>query len=158
LGSRERAPGTRSRLIAWAAVAAATVLALVSVLQSSRVTWHRLGTDYRRFSALVPGQRESAASEAAGFPASLFDLLSLQLRPHDRIYFQIPHTPYGTLDLHDTLAALGRYYLLPAVEVTRLDRATVVVSYEADPGRLGRRFRSQIELGNSLRVSRLAEP
>jgi len=69
----------------------------------------------------------------------------------------VPRRTYGLLDLHDTIAALGRYFFLPAVEVRSLDRATVVFSFDADPRVLGRRFVGQLRWGSSY-LSRLSYP
>ena len=80
------------------------------------------------------------------------------MRDGDRIYYQVPRTPFGTLDLHDTVASLGRYTLLPAVEVTDLDDATVVLSYEADPATLHIPFLAQWQYGSGIAVSRVANP
>ena len=70
----------------------------------------------------------------------------------------MPRRPYGTLDLHDTVAALGRYYLAPAVEVTDPADATVVVSYDADPAALGKTFALQRQLGDRIYFSRVRFP
>jgi len=80
----------------------------------------------------------------AGFLGDMFDTFDSYIRPGDRIYFQIPRTPYGTYDLHDTVATLADYFFLPAVQVTRLRDATVVMSYEANPAELHRHFLMQV--------------
>lgn len=87
----------------------------------------------------------------------LFAFASENLVRGDRVYFQVPRTRYGTLDLHDTVAALGRFFFLPAVEVRSLDDATVVFSYDADPAALHRRFVRSIPLGSAT-LSRLGYP
>ena len=137
---------------------AVTCLALFSAWHSASPTWHRLNADYRTYSAYSKLQRTHAASEAAGFNGSFFDFLASHLGRGDRIYYQVPRTPYGTLDLHDTVAALGNFYLLPAVQVGDLEDATVVVSYDADPALLGRTFLSQLRFGPRISLSRIAQP
>jgi hypothetical protein len=135
-----------------------TVLALASVWHAAAPTWRKLNADYRAFSAYSELQRDGAASANAGFNPELFAALASSIDDDDRVYFQVPRRPYGTLDLHDTFAALGRYYLAPAVEVTDPDDATVVVSYEADPADLGREILLQRQLGPRIFVSRLESP
>ena len=142
----------------WVAAGVATVLALVSAWDAAQPTWHRLNADYRTYAAYSDSDRAKAASNAAGFAGDLFGFFSSSLEAGDRVYYQVPKSPYGTLDLHDTVAALGRFYLPAAVQVTDLDDATVVISYRADPRRLGRRFLSQRQNGPDISVSRLAFP
>jgi hypothetical protein len=139
-------------------IAAVTFLALVSVWHSARPTWDGLRTDYRVYSDYSEEGRVDAASQMAGIAGGLFRFLSAEIGRGDRVYFQVPRRSYGTLDLHDTIAALGRYYLLPAVEVTDPDDATVVVSYESDPGELHREFLRQEHYGPTVVVSWLASP
>jgi hypothetical protein len=87
----------------------------------------------------------------------LFAFASTNLVRGDRVYFQVPRTKYGTLDLHDTVASIGRFFFLPAVQVRSLDDATVVFSYEADPEALHRRFIRTMPLGSGS-LSRLSYP
>lgn len=87
----------------------------------------------------------------------LFAFASGNLVRGDRIYFQVPRRKYGTLDLHDTVAAIGRFFFLPAVEVRSPGDATVVFSYDADPGALHQRFIRTLPLGNGT-LSRLTYP
>jgi hypothetical protein len=138
----------------------ATGVALLSVWHEARPTWRELDSGYDRYSPYSAGDRQAAPITGAGFPAvvaDVFTFASSNLQTGDRIYFQVPRTTYGLLDLHDTIAALGRYFFLPAVEVSSLDRATVVFSYDADPRVLGRRFVGQLRWGSSY-LSRLAYP
>jgi len=93
----------------------------------------------------------------AGFLGDMFDVFDSYLQPRDRIYYQIPDTPYGTYDLHDTVTALADYFFLPAIQVTRLRDATVVISYDADPAKLHRHFLSQIRESPGT-FSRLSYP
>ena len=142
----------------WAAAGVATVFALVSIWHAAAPTWRRLSTDHRAFATLTDVERAHAPAVHAGFQARLFDSLDAYVRDDDRVYFQVPRRPYGTLDLHDTVGALGRYYLAPAVEVSELDDATVVVSYESDPAELGLDWLDQQQLGERIYVSRVREP
>jgi hypothetical protein len=144
--------------VAWVAAGVATAVALFSAWTSAGTTWRQLNADHRLFSAFSTDQRLYAPSWAAGFQGNLFTFFSSYLREGDRIYYQVPRSPYGTLDLHDTVAALGRFYLLPAVEVTDLEDATVVISYHANPALLHRRFLLQRQNGPRIFISRVANP
>ena len=71
---------------------------------------------------------------------------------------QVLESGFGPFaDLPTVVATVGRYYLLPAVAVARLEDANVVVSWEADPGLLGVEFEEQHRAGLQLFfVSRVA--
>ena len=142
----------------WVAAGVATLIALVSAWSATGTTWHRLNADYRAYSAYSDEERLLTPVVAAGFRGEVFNFFAAEVDDDDRIYFQVPRRPYGTLDLHDTVAALGRFFLAPAIQVTDLDDATVVISYEADPRSLGREFVSQRQNGPGIFVSRIAEP
>jgi hypothetical protein len=111
----------------------------------------------RSYAALTPTERRQAPVTTVGLNGGIFDFYADRLVRGDRVYFQVPRTPYGTLDLHDTVAALGRFFFLPAVEVRSLDDATVVFSYDANPSALHRRFVRTTPLG-SASLSRLSYP
>jgi hypothetical protein len=91
-------------------------------------------------------------------PANVFDFYRAYLRSGDRVYFQVLESGFGPFaDLPTVVATVGRYYLLPAVAVARLEDANVVVSWEADPGLLGVEFEEQHRAGLQLFfVSRIA--
>ena len=93
----------------------ATAVALVSVWHAAAPTWRRARTPTTRRTR--PTRTPRAARPRARTRASTgrsWDQLASYVDGDDRIYFQVPHRPYGTLDLHDTVAALGRWYLAPA--------------------------------------------
>jgi hypothetical protein len=131
-------------------------VALVSIWHAAAPTWRALNAGHREFAAYSDAERRHAPAVQAGFGGELFDWLRSYVRDDDRVYYQVPRRPYGTLDLHDTFASLGRWYLAPAVEVTDPAAATVVVSYEADPARLGLRYWFQQQFGPGIYVSRIA--
>jgi hypothetical protein len=150
-------PVGHARIVVASVVAG---VALLSVWHEGRRTWHELGSGYDTYSAYSASARRAAPITGAGFPAvvgDLFTFVASNLQRGDRIYFQVPQTKYGTLDLHDTIGELGRFFFLPAVEVDSVDDATVVLSYNADPGKLRRRFVGQLHFGPST-LSRIAYP
>jgi hypothetical protein len=136
----------------------ATALALLSVWHAAAPTWRRLNADHRTWAAFTDSARQEAAGVNAGFAGTFFETLASYVHADDRVYFQVPRRRYGTLDLHDTVAALGRYYLAPAVEVGDPADATVVVSYEADPRRIRSDWAFQRQLGPQIYVSRVSFP
>jgi hypothetical protein len=136
-------------------VLAATCLALASVWHSARPTWHALDSGYDTYAGYPGTERADAPMNNAGFLGDMFDIFDSYLVPGDRIYYQIPDTTYGTYNLHLTVAALGDYFFLPAVQVTHLNQATVVISYDANPAKLHRHFLAQIPVppGTFSRIS-----
>ena len=78
----------------------------------------------------------------------------------DRIYFQVKPSGFGRFfDLPSIVAAVGRFYLLPAVQVPDLREATVVLSYFADPSLLHIHFPIQSRAGlQPIFVSRIKTP
>ena len=86
--------------------------------------------------------------------------LIASLAKGDRIYFQVQQSGFSSfMDLPTAVETAGRYYLLPAVQVTDLRKATVVVSWLADPGLLHVHFVTQKRLGLQLMfVSRIRAP
>ena len=108
---------------------------------------------------MTPQQREHAVLDALPLPTFVFDFYRAHLRPGDRVYFQVLESGFGPFaDLPTVVATVGRYYLLPAVGVARLEDADVVVSWEADPGLLGVEFEEQHRDGLQLFfVSRIAK-
>jgi hypothetical protein len=142
----------------WAAAGLVTAVALVSVWHAAAPTWRKLDADHKTYAAYSELERRQAASANAGFAGTLWDTLASYVHGNDRIYFQVPRRPYGTLDLHDTVAALGRWYVAPAVEVTDPADATVVLSYQADPGELRSEWLFQRQLGDDIYFSRVRFP
>ena len=149
---------TRDARIYAAGAAAAIVLAGASALLHGPDVWAKLGRERARDAALTPQEREHAVLDALPLPAFPFDFYRAHLRPGDRVYFQVLESGFGPFaDLPTVVATVGRYYLLPAVGVARLEDADVVVSWEADPGLLGVEFEEQHRDGLQLFfVSRIA--
>jgi hypothetical protein len=141
-----------------AAAGLATAVALLSIWHGAAPTWRQLNDGHREYAAYSDQDRRHAAAAHAGFMGAFFDQLDSYVDGDDRVYYQVSHRPYGTLDLHDTVAALGRYYLAPAVEVTDPADATVVVSYEADPAEVNLNWVLQRRLGPGIYVSRAYYP
>jgi hypothetical protein len=151
---RVRFPATPS--LAIAALAAA--VALYSAWHSGGHVWRGFSADYKTYSAYSGIERRHAPLDKLGLPSDVFDFYAEHLHRGDRIYFQVQKVPFGNyLDLPGAIAAAGRFYLLPAVQVTSLRRATVVVSFNADPTHLHLRYSSKAQDGSRpIWVSRLA--
>ena len=150
---------TRDSRVFVTGAAVAIALAGASALIHGPDAWSRLKRERARDVALTPQQREHAVLDALPLPANVFDFYRAYLRSGDRVYFQVLESGFGPFaDLPTVVATVGRYYLLPAVAVARLEDANVVVSWEADPGLLGVEFEEQHRAGLQLffvsRISR----
>jgi hypothetical protein len=146
-----------SRVFAVGAVVA-IAFAGASAFMHGPDAWSKLGRERARDAALTAQERERAPLDALPLPANVFDFYRAHLRLGDRVYFQVLESGFGPFaDLPTVVATVGRYYLLPAVAVDRLEDANVVVSWEADPGLLGLQFEEQHRAGLQLFfVSRVA--
>jgi hypothetical protein len=130
---------------------AVTALALYSAWHSGGHTWNRLAAERREFAAYTEAQRAHAVIDEVGLKSDVFDFFRDRLVRGDRMYFDVAPGGYGEFfDLPGIVAALGEYYLLPAAHVAGLKDATVVLSFNADPARLGVRFLTQDRAGEQL--------
>jgi hypothetical protein len=143
-----------------AVVVVLTAVALYSAWHSGGHMWRRLADDRAKYAAYTEYDRAHAVMMALPLDPGPFDFYRDRLVRGDRVYFDVAPGGYGEFfTLPEIVAAVGRYYLLPAVEVPRLKDATVVVSWNADPAKLGVHFVTQSQAGVQLIfVSRLKTP
>jgi hypothetical protein len=108
----------------------------------------------------APLQREHAPGDALPLPMDRFDFYRRWLRDGDRYWLNVEPSGYSSnLDLPAAVRSLARFYLLPAVQVSSLDEADVVLSWDMDPGLLHRRFTVNAREGKQVVfASRLARP
>jgi hypothetical protein len=145
--------------LSTAIVAAATVLALVSAWHSGRHMWHRLDQDYRTYSGYTDLQRRHAPLSVLQLDGAVFDWYAKYVDRGDRVYYQVLPSGLGTMDLPTAVRFAGSFYLLPAVQVTDPRKATVVVSFMADPKFLHLHFITQQRSGlQPIFVSRVRAP
>lgn len=140
--------------LALAAVAGLVSTAVSGVPHSLRV----LNGQYELYDALSPAEREQAFGTRLPARMDIFDFYRRALRRDDRFFVQVPPAAFGEFaDQATVVRTVARYYLAPAIEVDRLEDATVVISYEADPGLLPLRYVEQVRAGLQLIfVSRVA--
>ena len=141
-------------------VGALTALVLYSAWHTGSHMWARLGQDRATYARYSEYQRSQAVALNLPLTGAPFDFYRAHLVRGDRIFFQVAPGGYGEFaTLPQIVAAVGRYYLLPAVQVPDLKDATVVLSWEADPARLGVHFVTQAEDAlEPFYVSRLKTP
>jgi hypothetical protein len=107
---------------------------------------------------LTAVERHRAPVTSIPLTVEVLEYYSAFLLPGDRVYFHVLESGFSsTLDLHGVVTTAGRFWLLPATQVEDVDEATVVVSWERDPGELGLRYSEQHRAGQQLFfVSRIA--
>src|SRR5579864_7187843 len=116
--------------LASAIAAVAAGVGLYSAWHSGGHVWRLLSSEYRLYRAYSDRQRLHAPLDGVSLPSEVFDFYSTHLHRGDRIYFQVRSAPFGNyLDLPGIVAAAGRFYLLPALQVSDPRRATVILSW-----------------------------
>jgi hypothetical protein len=150
---------TRLRLAAAAALAvAAVVVLLYSVWIDVPHSWSMLRTEHDRYAGFTRDERDRAFGTAIPMPMGTFDWWRYYLRPWDRYFIQMPHEAFSSNGDKKYVARLiAHVFLLPAIETTDPKKATVVLSWDADPGDLHLRYSAQWRSGLQLIfVSRIA--
>ncbi len=150
---------TRARR--WAAGALAT-LAVLLLLYSGWIdvphSWRLLRTQHDAYANDTRDQRDRAFGTAIPMTMDTFDWWRYYLRPWDRYFIQMPHEAFSSNGDKKYVARLiAHVFLLPAIETTDLRKATVVLSWDADPGVLPLKYSAQWRSGLQLIfVSRVA--
>jgi hypothetical protein len=141
-------------------VVVVTALALYSAWHSGGHVWMMLAQEQRTYAAYAEYQRTHAVMLNLPLTGAPFDFYRDHLVRGDRIFFQVAPGGYGEFfTLPEIVSAVGRYYLLPGVQVPEMKSATVVLSWEADPNRLGVHVVTQSEDAlEPFYVSRLKSP
>jgi hypothetical protein len=140
------------------ATAIAAVVGLVSTVASGVPDASRtLDAERNRFSTSTANERAQAFGARIPTPMEVFDFYRRQLKADDRFYVQVTNEGFGNADKATVVRSVARLYLAPAIEVARPEDATVVLSYDADPGLLPLRYSEQTRAGLQLFfVSRVA--
>lgn len=145
--------------VAAGIAATAAVLSLAATivfgLPNSLETLH---SERSRFAGMSEVEREQAFGVLIPTRMDVFDFYRRALRPDDRYFFQVANEAFGEFaDKETVVRSVGRYYLAPAIEVARPQDATVILSYDDDPGLLPLKYSDQIRAGLQLFfVSRVA--
>ncbi len=145
-------------MIARAGAAVVAVVAVASVQGTLGRAWDLLSGMRESGAAMTALQREHAPADSLPLPADRFDHYRSWLRPDDRYFLDVAPSGFSShVDLPTAVASVARFSLLPAVQVTELQDATVVLSWDRDPGLLPLRYTEQHREGIQLVfVSRIA--
>jgi hypothetical protein len=121
-------------------------------------SWRLMRSQYVSYSGYTRDQRDRAFGTAIPMPMDIIDYWRAWLRPGDRYWIQMPRESFSSFgDKRYVARSISHVYLLPAIETLNLARATVVLSWDADPGLLHLKFSDQERAGLQLIfVSRIA--
>ena len=121
-------------------------------------SWRLMRTQHEAYAHLTRAQRDQAFGTSIPLRMDILDFWRAWLRPGDRYWIQIPFEAFSVgADKKLIVRSVAHVYLLPAIEAPSLARASVVLSWDADPGTLGLRFSEQQRAGLQLVfVSRIA--
>jgi hypothetical protein len=141
------------------AIAIAAVIGLVTtVVAGTPDSVRDLQEQKQKYAGLTRAEREQTFGTAIPTRMDVFDFYRALLRSDDRFYVQVINEGFGIADRETVIRSVARYYLAPAVEVDRAADATVILSYDADPGTLTLRYSKQTRAGLQLIfVSRVAK-
>jgi hypothetical protein len=151
--------------IGWRRIGAfATALAVVVALAYSGWkdvphAWRLLKTQHTAYAGYTGAQKERLFATSIPMSMDAFDFWRFYLQSHDRYYLQMPPEPFSSFANKRQIAqAIAHIYLLPATETQSLNDATVVLSLDANPTTLDRRFADQHESGlQEIYFSRLRD-
>jgi hypothetical protein len=146
------------RVLSWVLAATCAVGLVYTIAVGVPDSYRELNDHREHFAAMSEDEREQAFGTLIPTRMDVFDFYRRSLRQDDRYYMQVTDAAFGAASRAVVVRNVARFYLAPAVEVTRPKDATVVLSYEADPGLLPLRYSSQVRAGLQLFfVSRVAE-
>jgi hypothetical protein len=139
--------------------ALAVVLLIAGAWEDVPRSWDLLRTQHDTFAGYTRKQRDEAFGTLIPIRMDIFDFWKAYLEPHDRYWIQIPNEAFSTdADKRTLVRYISHIYLLPATEARSLSDATVVLSWDDDPGLLHLHFIGQARAGLQLiYVSRLRD-
>jgi hypothetical protein len=140
---------TRLRAVLAFAAALFVVAALArSVWLDVPHSWRLMRNERLRFAGYTSAQRAQAFGALLPIRMDIFDFWRGFLRPGDRYWIQIPDEAFSAnADKRLVVRTVAHLYLLPALETRHLADATVVLSWDADPGLLHLTYSDQIRAG-----------
>jgi hypothetical protein len=114
-------------------------------------SWRLMRSQHTQFARYSRAQRDQAFGVLIPIRMDIFDFWARSLRPGDRYWIQIPPELFSSnADKKLVVRSIAHLYLLPAIETRRLAEATVVLSWDSDPGLLGLHYSEQVRAGQQL--------
>ena len=147
---RSLTPRRLAVIATFALVALFVAVSLFSVTNAFRTDWLGLSEDRHAYEGLSPKDQAHAPGDHIPLPVDVFDFYRDRLHRGDRYFLQVQPGAFGNVDKPTAVSTFARFYLLPAVLVDDLLRATVVLSWDADPRALGLPYRRIQQAGRQL--------
>jgi hypothetical protein len=114
-------------------------------------SWRLMRSQHAAYAGYTREQRDEAYGALIPIRMDILGFWRRQLRPDDRYWIQIPYEAFSaTGDKRFVVRAVSHLYLLPATEARGLHDATVVLSWDADPGTLHLHYSEQARAGLQL--------
>jgi hypothetical protein len=114
-------------------------------------SWRLMRSQHAAYAGYTRDDRDRAFGTLLPIRMDIFDFWRAHLRKDDRYWIQIPDEAFSAnADKRLVVRTIAHLYLLPAIEVSRLADATVVLSWDADPGLLHLRYSEQERAGLQL--------
>jgi hypothetical protein len=142
----------RARLLTARVASVLVVAALAwSAYRGVPHTWQYMREQHARFAGYTRDNRDRAYGELIPIRMDIVDFWRAHLLRGDRYWIQIPYEPFSSdFDKGYVVRLVTRSYLLPAIQVSKLSDANVVLSWDADPGLLHQRYSEQYRAGLQL--------
>ena len=137
--------------ISTALAVLAVVLLVATAWKDVPRSWDLLRTQRQTFAGYTRKQRDEAFGTLIPIRMDIFDFWKAYLEPHDRYWIQIPNEAFSTdADKRTLVRYISHIYLLPATEARSRSDATVILSWDSDPGLLHMHFIGQARAGLQL--------
>ena len=108
-------------------------------------------TQHAAFAGYTQTQRDEAYGAQIPIRMDILAFWREQLRPDDRYWVQMPYEAFSANgDKKFVVRSVAHLYLLPATEARSFRDATVVLSWDADPGTLHLHYSQQARAGLQL--------
>ena len=142
---------TLRRSVALGASLVIAVALGVSAWRNVPHSWRLMRNEHAQFVGYNRAQRDQAFGDLIPLRMDILDFWRAHLRAGDRYWIQIPHEAFSpAADKKLVVRTVAHLYLLPAIETRRLANATVVLSWDSDPGTLHLQYTDQARAGLQL--------
>jgi hypothetical protein len=139
------------RALEWALAGGACVGLAWSGWKDVPHSWRLMRNEHALYAGYTRAQRDDAYGALIPIRMDILGFWRRQLQSGDRYWIQIPDEAFSANgDKRFVVRSVSHLYLLPATEASSLRDATVVLSWDADPGTLGLRYSQQARAGLQL--------
>jgi hypothetical protein len=143
--------GQLRRALGWTLAGCAVLGLAWSCWKDVPHSWRLMRTEHAAYAGYTRTQRDEAYGALIPIRMDILAFWRRQLRPDDRYWIQMPYEAFSaTGDKKFVVRSVSHLYLLPATEASNVRDATVVLSWDADPGTLPLHYTQQERAGLQL--------